>query len=328
MKIVLARFREFVTMSRVWRWWTIAKWKDAADVAFKFAAILGAIAAANFFVLKSETDWTVTYCLMLDPSIVREFYAENGQAIPSSVFGLDEALACDVDRLPSDTNSTVTFGGILTESSAQSFADALAFAAAPDFEISVPDEVEVLFRDRFELTGEFWDGRWIESLPAIAGRVLALHGDLAIDQLDQAINAVESAVYYRASLAVSNIGQATARGIEITEPDKWMLQEDSDSAFDLPAGVRREFVYIASKEFIDSQRLSDGVWSNAGPALFAYAYLPGLAPPTFYVTSESSEILDTNTLSRIGLALLTLWLIIVVKDIATLDQANSPRPRA
>lgn len=183
--------------------------------------------------------------------------------------------------------------------------------------------MEALFRERFDLTSEFLDGRWFESVPAFAGRVLALHEEINIEQLDQALDALESAIYYQASLTVSNAGQATARGIEITEPDDWLFQGESDSTFDLPPGVRREFVYRANDEFVESRRLSDGIWSNTGSALFAYQTWPGLMPPTFYVTSESSEILDTNSLSRIGLALFILWVIIVVKDIASLDRESA-----
>jgi hypothetical protein len=322
MKNILGRFRTYVTKSRIWRWWTLDNWKDAADVAFKFTAIIGAIAAANFFVLKPETDWTVTYCLMLNKSLVQDFYAQEGEIIPSSVYGLNEVLACDVDYLPSDTNSAGTFGDVISESPAQAYADALALASIPDLEKALPDDVEVLFRDRFELTSESWDGLWIEFVPAIAGQLLALHGDLTIDQLEQALNAVESAVYYRASLVVSNVGQATARAVEINEPDNWLLQEDSDSDFDLPVGVRRKFVYRASKESVENQSRSDGTWSNAGSTLLVW---PGLATPTFYVTSESSEILDTNALYRIGLVLLALWVIIVAKDIVASDQASSAR---
>ena len=162
------RAGEVITRGRLWRWWTIENWKDAADIALKFAAILGAIAAANFFVLKPDIDWTVTYCLAIDFDTARASYSAAGKAIPGPISNLDDVLTCEIDRLPRDSIPLANFNSAFIEEAIVEPSQALQFMGGLSAEISIPEDVEALYRDHYGLTGEVWDDRWTQSIPAVA----------------------------------------------------------------------------------------------------------------------------------------------------------------
>jgi hypothetical protein len=93
-------------MSKLSKWWTVKNLADLADVAAKFAALIVALAAVQFFFLKAEPSVSVVFGQAVDARRVAAAYQQAGDVAPQVV----EATIADVKELPPSKVDTFNEG--------------------------------------------------------------------------------------------------------------------------------------------------------------------------------------------------------------------------
>ena len=304
----------FVTRSRLWRWWALENWRGAADLLAKFATVLGAIAVANFFVLKPDIVWDVSLHSKLDGARLVDSYGGSENVPPTVTRAIEEHNRQNGEQLfrsdlfQDDLSSLTLFEPLSS--------DALASL------------IEFYRSDLAEELGEV-------TVPQFAVN-LAASGNLTLDQMEFALRALEESRYLLGRVRISNAGQAAVRGVSITPPAGFVPYGPASEVFDLVAGAQRTVEFRADGESMlaramENARLFPLRESGLASALFVgafneerFAQLDRIAPieEGFRVLWEPSDALDAPALLTIGALLLVLWLLVVVKDIF-FPQSNS-----
>ena len=309
-----------LTFAKPWHWSTVKNWGAASDVLAKFAVVLGAIAAANFFVLKPQVDTSTVYCLTIDIESIQEAFREQELALPDQILNLDENLSCSaylstvgISRQPIQGDSIITEPGVYIVKPQP--------IDTPELDY-VPNHLEEIFNDHLIVGEDLWVGAFAKVLPLYAESLLPFADELGEIELRLALDALRDSRMYFATVDVVNQGQAAARNAKIEWPHPWTIQGETDGIFNLPPGGRTQFVFGATFGDVEKSlksMASQGsyVWRTLGSSATLEDVLDSLQnpPQIFYVIVPSSEVIDIEFLSRIGLLLLGLWAAIVIKEI-------------
>lgn len=309
---LIVRFWRWLTharfwRSKFWRWQTLENWRNVGDLGAKLAAILGAIALANFFVLQPELTNEVTTCTKVDGAKVASFYGSEA-AVPLQVrriltdinsctrgytearFGVGFGPYPNVFYLSQDSVVTPSLvkseAGELTEDTKQ-----IIFSVLGYDDTSIPDDIQL-------------------SIPLYV-YLLVEDGELSLDEVDTALEIVDTSRYRSAEVIVRNVGQVIARGVNVVGSREWELVNLDDEGFDLLVGGSRivEFSAELKEPLTIAALIQQGVLNL------------NLEETTFDVLMEPSEVLNKRILIGLGVFFLVILVTIIVKEISAMPPA-------
>jgi len=183
-------------------WGTLDKLGTVADLLFKIAALVAALAAANFFYYQPEVKLTTNAQAFIDLEALGAAYSAAREPLPSTVRRVaveyNEANTLDLLR---GGNSTL--------------------GKLPPLELCarIPRVVRTVFpeADCRSMQVTFGRGRYFERL------LLSLNADrrrpLRVEQLRTALSRLQNAEFRRARCAIENVGNAKAVNVQIRPSD-------------------------------------------------------------------------------------------------------------